>query len=51
MPQYNLAPAQVDALVTALLAQTERAEHLPASLRVPARKPSDYRPAGEGRTA
>ncbi len=47
MPQYTLAPIQVDALATALLAQTERAQNLPASLRVPARKPSDYHPAGK----
>jgi mono/diheme cytochrome c family protein len=47
MPQYTLAPRQVDALATALLAQTERAQHLPASLRIPARKPSDYHPAGK----
>jgi mono/diheme cytochrome c family protein len=47
MPQYNLAPRQVDALATALLAQTERAQHLLASLRIPARQPSDYHPAGK----
>ena len=47
MPQYTLAPLQVDALVTALLAQTERAQSLPASLRLSARKPSDYRPGGK----
>jgi len=46
MPQYALASQQVDALATALLAQTERAQQLPASLRVPARKLSDYHPAG-----
>jgi mono/diheme cytochrome c family protein len=47
MPQFTLAPQQVDSIVTALLAQTERAQHLPASLRIPPRKPSDYRPAGK----
>jgi mono/diheme cytochrome c family protein len=47
MPQYTLASQQVDALTTALLAQTERSQHLPASLRVPARKASEYRPAGK----
>ena len=47
MPQYSLAPKQVESIVTALLAQTERAAHLPPSLRVAARKPSDYRPAGK----
>ena len=47
MPQYTLAAPQVDALVTALLAQTERAQSMPAALRVPARRPSDYRAAGK----
>jgi mono/diheme cytochrome c family protein len=47
MPQYTLAPRQVDALATALLAQTERAQRLPVSLRVPARQPSGYQPAGK----
>lgn len=47
MPQYTLAASQVDALATALLAQTERAQHLPATLRVAALKHSDYRPAGK----
>ena len=47
MPQYTLAPQQVDALVTALLAQTERAQKMPAALRIAARRPSDYRPAGK----
>ncbi len=47
MPQYTLAPQQVDSLVTALLAQTERAQSLPAPLRIAGHKPSDYRPAGK----
>jgi mono/diheme cytochrome c family protein len=47
MPQYSLAPQQVDALVTALLAQTERAQTMPASLRVASRRPSHYRAAGK----
>jgi len=47
MPQYTLAPQQVDALETALLAQTERAQTLPASLRVVAQGPSNYRAAGK----
>ncbi|HXP85834.1 MAG TPA: c-type cytochrome [Bryobacteraceae bacterium] len=46
MPQFTLADQQVDALVTALLAQTGRAQTLPATLRVPARRPTDYHPAG-----
>jgi mono/diheme cytochrome c family protein len=47
MPQYTLAQQQVDALVTALLAQTERAQTMPAALRVTSRRPSDYRAAGK----
>lgn len=47
MPQYTLTAQQVDALATALLAQTERAQHVPTSLRVAARKLSDYHPAGK----
>lgn len=46
MPQYNFTPAQVDAVVTALLAQTERAQSLPATLRVQRRPESNYHPAG-----
>jgi len=47
MPQYTLAQTQVDGLVTALLAQTERARQLPASLRREAPGPSGYQPAGK----
>lgn len=47
MPQYTLTPLQIDALETALLAQTERAQTLPAALHVAARKPSTYQPAGK----
>ncbi len=46
MPQYNFTPAQVDAVVTALLAQTERAQTLPATLRVQRAPVSNYQPAG-----
>ena len=46
MPQFTLADSQVDALVTALLAQTSRARTLPAVLRIPAAEPSTYQPAG-----
>jgi len=47
MPRFTLAPQQVDSLVTAILAQSERAQVLPATLRVSARKPTGYRPAGK----
>jgi mono/diheme cytochrome c family protein len=46
MPQFNLSVAQVDDLVTALLAQTDRAFNLPARLRVAGHGPSNYEPAG-----
>jgi mono/diheme cytochrome c family protein len=47
MPQYTLTAAQVDALVTALLAQTERAETVLAKLRVAGPPVSNYQPAGK----
>jgi mono/diheme cytochrome c family protein len=47
MPQYTLAPAQIDALTTALLAFTDRAHDLPMALTVPAKAPSNYQPAGK----
>ncbi len=46
MPQFSLTAPQVDALVTALLAETDRAAGLPAALRVPGKVESDYQPAG-----
>ena len=47
MPQYTFTQPQVDGLVTALLAQTERARTLPAALRVAGTRESAYRPAGK----
>ena len=47
MPLYTFTQPQVDALVTALLAQTERARTLPAALRVAGKPESGYRPAGK----
>ncbi len=47
MPQYSFSSAQVDELVTALLAQTERAQTLPAELRQPEQAVSHYQPAGK----
>ena len=46
MPQFTFSDSQVDALVTALLAQTTRAKTLPDSLRIAALPPSTYEPAG-----
>jgi mono/diheme cytochrome c family protein len=45
MPQYAFAPAQIDALATALLALNDRAASLPPSLTVAAKPESDYQPA------
>ena len=47
MPQFTFTPQQQDALTTALLALTERAQTQPASLRVPAVAESHYQPAGK----
>jgi len=47
MPQFSLAPAQIDALTTALLSLTERAHDLPLALTVAAKPPSNYEPAGK----
>lgn len=47
MPQFSLSPAQVQALTTALLAQTDRARTLPPSMRVAGVYPTPYEPAGE----
>jgi mono/diheme cytochrome c family protein len=47
MPQYTLKPQQVDALTTALLAQTDRAQTQSASLRVASAQRSEYQPAGK----
>jgi mono/diheme cytochrome c family protein len=47
MPQFSFAPAQVDALTTALLSLTDRSQNLPRALTVPAPRPSDYQPAGK----
>jgi mono/diheme cytochrome c family protein len=47
MPKYTLAAVQVDALVMALLAQTDRAQTLPAVLRIPGSPVAKYQPAGK----
>ena len=47
MPQFSLAPTQIDALTTALLALTDRAHDLPMALTVPAKPASNYEPAGK----
>jgi len=47
MPQFSFTPAQVDALTTALLAFTDRAQSLPPALTVPVLPASNYEPAGK----
>jgi mono/diheme cytochrome c family protein len=47
MPQYSFSSVQVDQLVTVLLAQTERAQTLPAELRQSGQAVSHYQPAGK----
>jgi cytochrome c1 len=47
MPQFKLSAPQIDALTTALLALSDRARTLPASLRLASAGPSHYEPAGQ----
>jgi mono/diheme cytochrome c family protein len=46
MPQFTLTQQQIDALTTALLALTDRAQSQAAPLRVAAHPQSNYQPAG-----
>ncbi len=46
MPHFNLTTQQVDALTTALLALTDRAQTQPAALRIASQPQSHYDPAG-----
>jgi mono/diheme cytochrome c family protein len=46
MPKYTLAPAELDALSTAVLSLTDRANSLPARLRIASLHESKYQPAG-----
>jgi mono/diheme cytochrome c family protein len=47
MPKFTLADAQIDALTTALLAQTDRAATLPRDLIIPGPRISSYHPGGD----
>jgi mono/diheme cytochrome c family protein len=47
MPKYTLAPAELDALSTALLSLTDRANSLPSRLRIASTHDSRYEPAGK----
>jgi hypothetical protein len=46
-PVHLFAPAQIDALTTALLALRDRPHDLPLALTVPAQPPSNYQSAGK----
>jgi mono/diheme cytochrome c family protein len=46
MPQFTFTSAQIDALTTALLSLTDRAQTLPSTLAVPGTPSSTYQPAG-----
>ncbi len=47
MPQFTFTPQQVDALTTALLALTDRAQTQPATMRIASPQESHYQPAGK----
>ncbi|HWZ42901.1 MAG TPA: c-type cytochrome [Candidatus Saccharimonadales bacterium] len=47
MPKFSLTDTQIESLTTALLAQTDRADHLPGDLLIPAPRPTNYQPGGE----
>ncbi len=46
MPQFRFTPQQVDAVTTALLALTDRAQSQPPSMRIAAVPQTKYEPAG-----
>jgi mono/diheme cytochrome c family protein len=47
MPQFSLTPTQIDAVTTALLAQTDRAFTQSSSIRIAAVQQTKYEPAGK----
>lgn len=47
MPKFSLTDQQIDAITTALLAQTDRAQTLPPSMRLASKHESNYQPAGK----
>jgi len=51
MPQFTLAPAQIDALTTALLALTDRAQDMPRALNRAGETAFELPARGQGRTA
>lgn len=47
MPKFSLTNQQIEALTTALLAQTDRAAGLPKEMLLSAQHPSGYQPGGD----
>lgn len=47
MPKFALSPKEIDSVTTALLSLTDKANTLPATLRIASRHESDYQPAGK----
>ena len=47
MPKFTLTPGEIDSITTALLALTDKANTLPASLRIDSQHQSTYEPAGK----
>jgi mono/diheme cytochrome c family protein len=47
MPKFSLTSTEIDAVATALLAQTDKANLLPPSLRIASQHESAYQPAGK----
>ncbi len=46
MPQFNLTSQQIDAITTALLALTDRAQSQPPAMRIASVQQTNYEPAG-----
>jgi mono/diheme cytochrome c family protein len=47
MPKFGLTETQIESLATALLAQTDRAAHLPGELLTAAPQQTNYQPGGD----
>jgi len=47
MPQFKLTPQEIDAITTALLALTDRAQTQPPSMRIASVQETHYEPAGQ----
>jgi mono/diheme cytochrome c family protein len=47
MPQFKLTPQQTDAITTALLSLTDKAQSMPPSMRIASNQQTHYQPAGQ----